>query len=946
MADHNENEKRKVSRQNWKPGPLWNILRGLWTAVYSVLKIAVAALATVLLICGVCAVVFVGVLADYLEGDILPQAGVQIEGFDLDEPSYVYYVDDAGNIQVLQKLHADIDSEWATYEQIPQAMIHAAVSIEDHRFFEHQGVDWFTTIKACISMFVGGDEFGGSSITQQLIKNMLLTQDQSADDVTVQRKVLEIFRATEFEKKYDKSVVLEWYLNYIYLGNRCQGVKAAAEKYFGKEVEDLTPAECACLISITNNPTIFNPLGEKEIKYDGEVKTQAQWNKIRRENTLWTMRNYGYLTEEEYQAALEESENMVFKSGIAFVDRYSNCPNEECGYRGHNDTYVVEDSVYYCPECGEATTIGEDSSQEVYSWFVDTVINDLSEELILEAGLEVNDNTKTLYRELIAKGGYHIYTTLNMEVQNAVDVIYTDLDEIPTTSSMQQLQSGICIIDNETGDIVAICGGVGEKTTHFGYNRANLDRLQPGSSIKPLTVYAPAFEVGLITPATVMPDMPLYYTGYPTDPEEEVDEWELNPYPKNDDREYDYSFNILKGITSSINGIAVNTLNNMGLETSFNFAKYKFRLSGLVETHTNSTGTVFTDIAYSPLGMGAPTLGVSVRDMSAAYATFTNNGIWREPRTFTHVYNSSGELVYYNEQESEQILSQKTCDYINYCLNNAVNSGTGTAAKIDGQIVAGKTGTTDSKRDRWFCGYTSYYTAAVWCGYDQPEVMNLTGSNKTNPACRLFKKVMEPVHENLSKSKLYDNSEWVEVYICQDSGMVATQGCIDDIRGSRVVKALVHPDDADKITQTCTKHVKVEYCPVCKAPANDYCKKFASIGQLQLTSTWLVQMTQEEVDAINLACKHGLDSDYKKDKYVYLVDENGMPLNYFGMDGDKNQGLAYPYLVGNKHTAKSWQDYLDSLIPEPDPVPTPDPDPVPDPEPTPEPTPDPGETVQ
>ncbi len=920
MADHNENEKRRVTRQNWKPGHLWTMLRALWTAAYSVIKVGIAALATVLLITGVCAVVFVGVLADYLEGDILPQAGVQLEGFDLDQPSYVYYLDEAGNIQVLQKLHADIDSDWATYDQIPEAMIHAAISIEDHRFYEHQGVDWFTTIKACISMFVDGDEFGGSSITQQLIKNMLLSQDSSADDVTVQRKVLEIFRATQFEKKYDKSVVLEWYLNYIFLGNRSQGVKAAAERYFGKEVEDLTPAECACIISITNNPTIFNPLGEKEIKFEGEVKTQAQWNKVRRENTLWTMRNYGYLTEQEYQAALEESENMVFKNGIDFADRYSTCPNEACGYRGHNDTYVLDGTVYYCPVCQEATTIGEDSSQEVYSWFVDTVINDLTEEMILNAGLEINDDTKKLYRELIAKGGYHIYTTLDMQVQNSVDKIYTNLDEIPTTSSMQQLQSGICIIDNDTGDIVAICGGVGEKTTHLGYNRANVDRLQPGSSIKPLTVYAPAFELGLITPATVVQDMPLYYTE-PDDVEGEITDLDLNPYPKNENRKYDYSYNILKGVTTSINGIAINTLHNLGLDTSFNYAKNKFRLNGLVESYTNSNGTVFTDIAYSPLGMGAPTIGVSVRDMAAAFATFANKGVWREARTFTHVYNSSGELVLYNEQESEQILSEKAAEYMNYCLNNAVNEGTGTPAQIEGQMVAGKTGTTDSKRDRWFCGYTSYLTAAIWCGFDQPEVINLTGSNRKNPACRLFYKVMEPLHRDLAYSELFDTTDWEEVLICQDSGMVATQGCIDDIRGSRVVKAKVHPDDLEKYTQTCSKHIQVEYCSLCKAPANEYCKKFATIGQNQLTTAWLLQLTQKEVDDINLACKHGLNSSYKEDAYVYLVDEAGQPMSYFGMDGDKNTGLNYPFLVGNAHNQQTWQAYLDSLIQRPDPDP-------------------------
>lgn len=921
MDNYNENNgKRRVSRQNWKPGHLWTILHGVWTAIYSVIKIGIGALATVLLIAGACCLVFAGVLADYLEGDILPKAGVQLEGFDLDQPSYVYYIDESDNIQVLQKLHADTDSEWASYEEIPEAMVSAAVSIEDHRFFEHQGVDWFTTIKACISMFVGGNDFGGSSITQQLIKNMLLTEDQRADDVTVQRKVLEIFRATEFEKKYDKSVVLEWYLNYIYLGNRCRGVKAAAEKYFGKEVEDLTPAECACIISITNNPTIFNPLGDKEITYKKETKLQSEWNKDRREDTLWTMRNYGYLTEEEYQAALEESENMVFKDGVDFEDKYSDCPNEECGYHGHNSTYVKEGTVYYCPQCGVATTIGEDVSQKVYSWFVDTVITDLVEDMLVRDGLESTDETRKLYRDLIARSGYHIYSTYDSKVQSAVDAIYSNLDEIPTTDSMQQLQSGICIIDNETGDIVAICGGVGEKNTHFAYNRATVDRLQPGSSIKPLTIYAPAFELGLITPATIMKDMPLQYNvlqQYKN--EEEVEDWMLNPFPKNDNRVYQYSRNILAGITSSVNAIAVNTLDTIGLGYSFNFAKEKFRLDGLVESFTNANGNVFTDVAYSPLGMGAPTLGISVRDMSAAFATFANNGVWREPRTYTHVYNTEGELVLYNEQESEKIISEKTVNYLNYCLDSAVDYGTGWAADIEGQNVAGKTGTTDSKRDRWFCGFSGYYTAAVWCGYDQPEVMNLTG-NTSNPACRLFKKVMTPLHKGKEAVELYDDTNWVYTGICKDSGMLATEGCSHD-RGGRVAYAWVAPEDVP--TRSCDKHIEVPFCPVCKAPANEYCLKLAEVGKVTLTKTWLLKMTQKEIDDIVLACKHGLQGAYKDDKYVYLVDANGNPLNFYGMDGKANVGLKYPFIVGNKHTEKEWQAYLDSMnIQEPTPQPT------------------------
>jgi penicillin-binding protein 1A len=284
-----------------------------------------------------------------------------------------------------------------------------------------------------------------------------------------------------------------------------------------------------------------------------------------------------------------------------------------------------------------------------------------------------------------------------MKAQKAVDDIYTNLKEIPTTSSMQQLQSSMVLIDNETGDIVAIAGGVGQKSVYFAYNRATV-RLQPGSSLKPLTVYAPAFELGMITPATIINDMPLFYTG---------SEEHQYPFPRNDTKQYGYSYNIFRGITYSVNAIAVNTLDAMGLQTSFYFARDKFRLSGLLESYVNSYGSHFTDIAYAPLGMGAPTFGVTVRDMSAAYATFANHGVWREPRTYTHVYTNDGELLYHNEQDSEKILSEKTCQYISYCLTNAVNYGTGTAAYINGQGIAGKTGTTGNSKDRWFCGDSS-----------------------------------------------------------------------------------------------------------------------------------------------------------------------------------------------------------------------------------------------
>lgn len=903
--ENQNNERRKVSRQLWKPNRILRILSVFWTGFYSCLKIALGAFITVAIIAGVCLLIFVGTLGDYLEDEILPNSEVTLEGFDINQNSNTYYLDENGDLQVLQKLHATTVSNRATYEEIPKHMINAAIAIEDKRFYEHQGVDWFTTIKACVNMFIGsGDQFGGSSLTQQLIKNVF-----NADDVTVQRKVQEIFRATELEKRYDKSVIITWYLNEIYLGNRIKGVKAAAEYYFGKELEMLTAAECASLISITNNPSIFDPTRDEIVKYDGEEKTCFEHNQTRKENTLWMMRNEGYLTEEEYQEAL--AQEIVLKKGIDPEDKLASCPNEECGYRNTVGTYELrEDGFYYCPECGEVTTIGVDASQEVYSWFVDTVLEDVAKVFAERDKYnwdELNKDQKLFYKELVSGGGYHIYTTLDMTVQNAVDVIYQDLNEIPTTSSLQQLQSGIIVIDNRTGDIVAMSGGVGDNKGHDDFNRATDAKLQPGSSMKPLSVYGPAFELGIITPASVIKDMPyeILESG--------------RPYPYNDDRTYSYSNTVLGGVISSINCISVNTLDSMGVTYSYNFAKNLFGLSTLTNYFENDSGTVFTDEALAPLGMGAPTFGVTIRDMSAAYATYANKGVYRDARTYTKVYNSKGELVLDNVQESREILSKKTVDYMNYCLDSAVDYGTGTNADLkyvgaNGTHidVCGKTGTTASMKDRWFCGFTNYYTAAVWCGYDIPEVISLTG-DYSNPAGRLWRKVMQPLHAGKTSEPMYDNSEFSTISVCLDCGKIATSSCNLDPRvygtnQSRVAWAKVYMEDIP--LEDCDCHVEVEWCDECNAVANEYCKKLAEVGEVTLSKRALTKLTQSEVNKINEVTDKGLLYAHTVDNYIYLVDKHGEPASYKGIDGEANKGIDAPYLVCTKHTAKDWQDYL------------------------------------
>jgi len=843
-------------------------LHKIWLGIFAGLKVLIGAVSTVLLIVIVCAFVFIGQLGNYLESDILPSAELVLENYAMDAPSYVYSVNEEGQIEVLQELYASTDWKKADYEEIPQVLIDAAIAIEDKRFYEHQGVDWFTTIKAFANMFFGDTTVGGSSITQQLIKN--ITEDNS---VTIQRKVLEFFRATVVEKNYDKKVIIEEYLNSIYLGQGCRGVKSAAEKYFGKELQMLTVAECASLISITNNPSLFDPYSEKEFTYAGETMNGKQRNRHRQMLVLGELLTQGYITREEYDEAV--AQELVLKNTIAKEDKWIVCSNEACDYEGIRKTYIAEGDKIICPECGTSPKEEIDASQKVYSYFVDVTLQDVAKAMAKKDGIEEwNDNIWKTYLDRINRGGYHIYTTIDTSVQNQVDKIYKNLENIPKTRSAQQLQSAIVIIDNTTGDIVAMAGGVGDDKVHFGQNRATKSKLQSGSSIKPLTIYAAGFQQGTISPATVIKDLPIEYRSNGA------------AWPRNDNRKYSYARTIFSGIEDSVNAVAAHTLNKIGTNYGYEFAKESFGISTLMEE----------DLQFSSLALGAQHYGVTVRDMACAFATFANNGTYRVGRTWTKVYDSKGNIVLDNEQESREILSEKAVNYTNYCLTNAVTNGTGRVANFASGYVAGKTGTTSSSRDKWFCGYTSNYTAAVWCGYDQPEKINLS----FNPAAQLWKNVMQPIHKGLENVKLYNTSKMRTVSICLDSGKLATDACEQDVRGDRVETVRVYPEDVPN--GRCNKHVMVDFCTEGDGVANEFCAQVTG-GDKIVQKKSLVKMTQKQINELLAAKKFGLDPMYLEDNYVYLVDGNGKDVNFKGFTGKINSGINAPYKICSKHSA-------------------------------------------
>ena len=903
-----KNKKKKLlaPRQNWN-APWWlKVLYGIWQVLFTLFKVALGAAATVALIVVICVFVFVGLLGDYLQDDILPQSNMDMEGYDHKESSTLYYVDSDGQIQVYQQIYAETSSEWASYEDIPTDLINAAIAIEDHRFYEHQGVDWITTVKATARMFFGDSSVGGSSITQQLIKNILLPDDDSADDVTVQRKVMEIFRAIRLEKRYNKETIMEMYLNVIYLGQNCQGVRSAAATYFGKELEKLTLAECASLISITNNPSLFDPYSENVFEYEGKERNGFERNQYRQHIVLAQMLEYGFITQEEYDEAM--AQEIVLKGGIDPQDRLAECLT--CGYKETVSTFILDGETYYCPACSAVVEVEKDASQYYYSWYTDTVLEDVAKALAAQEGVAWNDNAKKLYMQKIRTGGYNIYTCIDIEVQEKLDAIYTNLENIPETRGGQQLQSAAVIIDNRTGDIVAMVGGVGEKTGFDNWNLATDAERQSGSSIKPISIYAPGFESGLITPATVIPDLPISY-GVVGD----------GPYPYNDTRTYSYSRTIYSAVTNSVNAVAARTLQKIGESYGYDYAKNYFGLSTLVEEYEDDYGTVHSDIGVGPLAMGAQTWGVTVRDMSSAFAVFASDGMYREGRTFTKVYDNDGNLILDNVQESQQILSEKSVNYMNYCLVNAVQDGTGWEADMSsswsslGITTAGKTGTTGDNKDRWFCGFTGYYTAAVWTGFETPEVIKTV--NGGNPAAQLWKKFMVPIHQGKSNISLYNRSDMVAINVCLDSGKLATDACKADVRSesvSRIYNVRVYPEDVPR--DECDQHVEMERCSVSGAVANEYCKLFAAEDPtITFNKVGLLKVTQEQVDEILQAAKHRLNENFVRDDYVYLVDKLGKDVAFKGFHNDANQDVEAPYLVCTAHTEKTWEEYQNAKPP-------------------------------
>jgi len=731
-------------------------------------------LLTILLV-GVCTAGFFGLIfAKYVQTSVIPVVQVDSDDYTMNLSSFIYYQDKETEEWVeYQTVHGVENRILVSIDQVPDALWQAVVAIEDQRFFTHHGVDWPRTISATLNMFTSNDTYGGSTITQQMLKNM--TQDKAPH---VNRKVREIFRALEYEKNYTKKQILELYLNYIYLGKDCYGVQTAAQYYFGKDVSELNVAECASLIAITNNPSLYGP--KYDITYTREDGTTTTPRELNKKRQGWVLDK---MAEVKGPATLDDLDSDP--------DTWSTYLTKEEAEAAKAETLQFTDSSVKAKDIVEKAVGGV----KLNSWFTDQVIRDVTADLADEYGISIEEAEIKLYNS-----GYNIYTTLNPKIQEIAESVYLDRTNLKsgnnpdlTSRDGQPIRSGITIMDPYTGNIVATVGDMGEKEGNLLWSYAT-DKHQVGSSMKPLTAYAPAIESGAVTIGTAFDDYP-------------VETMNGTYWPKNSPTRYRGFTTVASGIQHSINTMAVQTLMAGGVAEAFAFATEKLMLDLEPE-----------DMDRSPLGMGGLHRGLSTVEMAAAYSCFVNQGVYNEPRTYVRVTDRNGNVVLENEGESHVAMKETTAYLMNKMLKNAVAAGTGTQAKFSGMTIAGKTGTTSDNYDRYFVGYTPYYVAAVWTGYKSNARISYSG----NPAITLWKLVMQKVHEDLpNKDFTRPSTGLTSVQLCADSGLLPTDACRADIRGSRVVSVEIAEGTAP--TESCALHAMRSYCTEGQCLATENC---------------------------------------------------------------------------------------------------------------------------
>lgn len=610
--------------------------------------------------------------------------------------SFIYVEDENGISQEYQRAYNLENRIWIDFKDIPQQMKDAIVAIEDKRFYDHNGVDWIRTMSAVTSLIKGSQSHGGSTLTQQLIKN--ITDD---NEPSLTRKLREIFRAIHFEQNYSKDQIIEAYLNIVNFGAGSRGVQAAANIYFNKNIQDCSIAECAAIAGITQNPTAYNPLYYPEK------------NKKRRETVLNEMYDQGKISSEEYEQAMEESENMEFNQ------------NTDSGSPSSSNVNPIR------------------------NWYIEMMFNDIINDLCSKYHIG-----KDAAKNILFTNGLKIYCAMD---QNAQTIAEKTLKNSSIMPSDKNIEIGYTMMGLD-GRVLASIGCREEKTGNLWYDRANYAKRQPGSTIKPISVYTPAIDLGAYNYSSIIPDEPLQIDA---DGSGNLKSWPNNWY-----KGYKGSVTLQWALEKSANAPAAQVLNSITTARSYEFLTHKLGFSSLDSSDA---------VSLAALATGGTHFGVTVKEMAAAFQIFGNGGQYFKPYSYYYITDRYDKIILDNRFNiPTRAVSSQTATIMNRLLRNVIMGpeGTGRAANISGWNIIGKTGTTNDDHDSWFVGLSPYASSSVWVGYDNPKRIS-----EPSVAIRIWKHIMtEYLKGKPSKDFTYDQNVEEKSY-CKISGHISNSGC-------------------------------------------------------------------------------------------------------------------------------------------------------------------------
>ena len=665
---------------------------------------------------------------------------------------------------------------WATIDEIPQMLQAAFVATEDARFYTHNGIDVKRIMGALVSNLSNGSTQGGSTITQQLVKNCLLSSEQS-----YKRKIQEAYLSIELEKRYDKDQILEWYLNIIPLGGSNYGVKAAAKDYYDKDLSELTLRECASLAAITRNPTRYNP---RRNYYGAGTPSTIE---DRTDYVLRCMYEYNAISRAEYDEALSQRLSVVEESTV-------------------NELYDMPSAV-------------------------ETVLDDVVTALLEDRGMEDTSANRKLIRNQIQTGGYSIYSTIDPEIQRITEDVLYNWEDYPeladpsdaysTSTKVEQPQAACVIYDYAAGEVRAVVGSRTPPTQFLLLNRATSANMPVGSSIKPLAVYGPALDKGY-SPASVTSNLPLPIEGWNSS----------KGYPSNSTtKTWKGMLTLRVGMRNSLNIVAANTLmDKVGIEDSVAY----LTAMGIDPDHINADGS----------GLALGSSGITVMEMATAYGVIGNAGQYQQPLTFTKITDSEGNVIL--DMKAKQAASLRevfragTAYMLIDMMEDAVERGTGTAARIKGMTVAGKTGTHSDYKSVFFAGLTPYYSGAVWVGHDDFKSL-YRGATGGKEAAPIWQAVMARIHEEkgLEDKPILDADPkdlgLVKVTLCSLTGKLASEACALD-EDFKPTTDWCHADSVP--TEVCDQHVLVNTCAVTGQLAVEGCPEVTQTAYQIVPPSW------------------------------------------------------------------------------------------------------------